>query len=137
MSKKQLERKKSKRKEIARKRVIARRKQIRQERKNEEKNRAQFELEYELKNGKIKPFIKEENMEKFKKRDEAILAKIKKNYELLENLEKEYLEKQGITPSDIENYKNIDVEERIKIMNKEGKQPIVFPGEKIKSSYFE
>jgi len=135
MSKKQIERKEKKRKEIARKRVLSRRKQIREERKKEEQLRNQFELEYELKNGKTKPFIKDQ--EAIKKRDEIILSKIKKNYELLENLEKERMAQQSEEISlnqDVDKYKKMDIKERIKVMNEEGKELVVFPGEKIKSS---
>jgi hypothetical protein len=60
MSQKQIDKKNKKRKEVAKKRVLSRRKQIREEKKNIEEMRKQIELEHELKNGKIKPIVKEE-----------------------------------------------------------------------------
>lgn len=134
MNKKQIEKKQKKRKEIARKRVLSRRKQIRDERKREESLRRQFEAEFELKNGKTKPFIKDQ--EAIKKRDEIILSKIKKNYELLENLEKERLANQISDEQSMEKYKNMEIKERAKVLSDEGREFIAFPGEKIKSSDF-
>jgi hypothetical protein len=134
MNKKQIEKKQKKRKEIAKKRVTSRRKQIRDERKKEENLRRQFEAEFELKNGKIKPFIKDQ--EAIKKRDEIILSKIKKNYELLENLEKERLANQILDEQTIEKYKKMEIKDRAKALSDEGKEFMVFPGEKIKSSDF-
>jgi hypothetical protein len=80
MNKKQISRKKKKRKEIARKRVLYRRKKIREERKKEEDIKIQIESDYELKNGKIKPIVKNQilkniNVQKrikdMKKRDQV------------------------------------------------------------------
>lgn len=134
MNKKQIEKKQKKRKEIARKRVLSRRNQIREERKKEESLRRQFEAEFELKNGKTKPFIKDQ--EAIKKREEIILSKIKKNYELLENLEKERLANQILDEQAIEKYKKMEIKDRAKVLSDEGREFIVFPGEKIKSSDF-
>lgn len=76
MTQKQIDRKNKKRKEIAKKRVLSRRKQIREERKKEEQLKSQFEFDYEMKNGKTKPIIKED---KYKKLDVQKRVKLMKD----------------------------------------------------------
>jgi hypothetical protein len=78
MSQKQINKKKKKRKEIAKKRVLSRRKQIREERKKEEQLKKQFEFDYEIKNGKTMPIIKEDK-DKYKKIDVEKRVKLMKN----------------------------------------------------------
>jgi hypothetical protein len=91
-TKKQQERKKQNKKLKSRARVLARRKWLRDQRKKEKVDQIRFETEYELKNGKEKPFSKtppEESDNKMK--DEAIKAKLENNLKILEALEQEYL----------------------------------------------
>jgi hypothetical protein len=91
-TKKQQERKKQNKKLKSRARVLARRKWLRDQRKKEKFDQIRFETEYELKNGKEKPFVKnlsEESDNKMK--DEAIKAKLENNLKILEALEQEYL----------------------------------------------
>lgn len=137
MSKKQNERKKKKREEIAKKRVLARREQIRNQRKKEAEDRQRYETEYELKNGKQKPFIKNEDPEKIKKRDEAILKKIEENNKILEALNKEYARKNKKiikrNQTKENQYKKMSVKERIRLAKENNKEPVLFPGDTITS----
>lgn len=91
-TKKQQERKKQNKKLKSRARVLARRKWLRDQRKNERIDQIRFETEYELKNGKEKPFFKNPTEESDNKmKDEAIKAKLEHNLKILEALEQEYL----------------------------------------------
>lgn len=90
-SKKQKERKKQKRKNIAKIRVLARRKQLRDTLKKERQDQLRFETEYELKNGKQKPFVKNPDPEQEKIRNENIKKKLEHNMKIVEALEQEYL----------------------------------------------
>jgi hypothetical protein len=91
-TKKQQERKKQNKKLKSRARVLARRKWLRDQRKKEKVDQIRFETEYELKNGKEKPFSKNPSEESDNKmKDEAIKAKLENNLKILEALEQEYL----------------------------------------------
>ena len=91
-TKKQQERKKQNKKLKSRARVLARRKALRDQRKKERFDQIRFETEYELKNGKEKPFLRDAAGEESQKmKDEAIKAKLENNLKILEALEQEYL----------------------------------------------
>ena len=76
----------------SRSRVLARRKALRDQRKKEKFDQIRFETEYELKNGKEKPFLRDATGEESQKmKDEAIKAKLENNLKILEALEQEYL----------------------------------------------
>lgn len=111
-TKKQKERKKSKRKEIAKSRVLARRKQIRDARKKESRETLRYETEFELKNGKQKPFVKEKNIELENIKNENIKLKIENNLKILQALEEEYINEKKMQESNSESLK-IETQEKI------------------------
>jgi hypothetical protein len=90
-SKKQKDRKKQKRKNIAKIRVLARRKELRETLKKERQDQLRFDTEYELKNGKKQPFIKNIDPERERIKNENIKKKLEHNMKIVEALEQEYL----------------------------------------------
>lgn len=112
-SKKQKERKKQKRKEIARSRVLKRRKEIRDNIKKEKQEQIKFETEYELKNGKQQPFIKNIDPEKEKIKNENIKKKLEHNMKILEALEKEYLDEQKTREENAESTEGLDLDQKL------------------------
>jgi len=90
-SKKQKDRKKQKRKNIAKIRVLARRKELRETLKKERQDQLRFDTEYELKNGKKQPFVKNIDPEYERIKNENIKKKLEHNMKIVEALEQEYL----------------------------------------------
>jgi hypothetical protein len=114
MSKKQQERKKKNREKIARARVLARRKHIRDTMKKEKQDQIRFETEYELKNGKQKPFVKNIDPEQEKIKSENIKNKLERNMKLLEALEQEYIREQKEREENTKLTEGMDLKEKIK-----------------------
>jgi hypothetical protein len=114
MSKKQQERKKKNREKIARARVLARRKHIRDTMKKEKQDQIRFETEYELKNGKQKPFVKDIDPEQEKIKNENIKNKLERNMKLLEALEQEYIREQKEREENMKLTEGMDLKEKIK-----------------------
>lgn len=113
-SKKQKERKNKKRKEIAKARVLSRRKQLRDTMKKERQEQLMFETEYELKNGKQQPFVKNIDPEFEKRKNENIKKKLEHNMKLLEELEKEYLSEQQKREENLKDTEGLDLKDKIK-----------------------
>ena len=114
MSKKQKERKKKNREKIAKARVLARRKQVRESTKKEKQDQLRFETEYELKNGKQRPFMKNVDIEQEKIKNENIKNKLERNMKLLEILEQEYIREQKDREENMNVTDGMDLKEKIK-----------------------
>lgn len=125
ISKKQKEKKKKNKEKIAKARVLARRKQVRGAMKKEKQDQLRFETEYELKNGKQKPFVKNIDLEQEKIKNDNIKNKLERNMKLLEAFEQEYVREQKEREENMKLTEGMDLKEKIKtIAEKNLEKPI-------------
>lgn len=82
--------------------------------KKEKQEQLKFETEYELKNGKQKPFVKNIDPEAEKIKNENIKKKLEHNMKILEALEQEYLEEQKQREENLKETEGLDIKEKVK-----------------------